>query len=150
MQKHSRFAATCSLVAVVLTLLTIPAVHPAKAAAPPPGERAGSGNIEGTEVVQDEAFTGAICLKTTKSIFGLRGVGTYEGRTATGQAVVYKAEINTSTQTLYADGPIHIDVENTQTYYHGPNGTHGTNDPSCSAATAGSPVPAEFRIFAAD
>ena len=41
-------------------------------------------------------------------------------------------------------------LENSGTYYHGPSGTHGTTDAACGAATAGSPVPAEFRIFAAD
>jgi hypothetical protein len=63
--------------------------------------------------------------------------------------VVYKADI-TESQTLYADGPIQLEVENTQTYYMGPYGTHGTSDTSCSPATAGTPVPAQFRIFAPD
>ncbi|MCA1683821.1 MAG: Ig-like domain-containing protein, partial [Actinobacteria bacterium] len=134
-----------SLAFVVVPAITARADDPP----PPPGELTGTGSVSGTEIVQDQTFTGSVCFEATKSIFGLRGAGTYYGRTAAGQNVVYQTSLS-SGQTLYGDGPIHLEVENTQTYYHGPFGTHGTSDASCSPATAGSPVPAKFRLFATD
>jgi hypothetical protein len=137
------------LLAMVALILAALAPVPASADhAPPPGDLAGSGEVHGTEIVQEEAFTGSLCLRATKTVFGLRGVGTYYGRTAGGQDVVYKAELSGPSQTLYGDGPVRLELENTETYYHGPYGTHGTSDASCAPATAGGAVPAEFRIFA--
>ncbi len=133
---------------LALALLAVPVVR-AAAADPPPGELKGSGSLAGTELVQEERFTGSICFEATKTLFGLRGIGTYHGRTAAGGEVVYKAEIS-GNQTLFGDGPIQVQVENTQTYYHGPYGTHGTSDATCAPATAGTPVPAEFRVLAPD
>ncbi|HUR22406.1 MAG TPA: Ig-like domain-containing protein, partial [Acidimicrobiales bacterium] len=135
---------------VALVMVAAPALPASANHAPPPGDVVtGSGSLEGTELLQDEEFTGSICFRATKSIFGLRGTGTYTGRTAGGQEVVYRADIGQG-ETLYGNGPLRVEVENTATYYHGPYGTHGTSDTSCAPATAGSPVPAEFRIFAPD
>jgi len=61
--------------------------------------------------------------------------------------VAYRAQLNTG-QGIY-EGPLKIEVENTQPFYHGPHGTHGS-DASCSPGTAWTPVSAKFRIFAAD
>ena len=119
---------------------------------PAPGVPAGSGSVAGTELVDDGTFGGggAICFVVTKTVYGVRGAGSYKGRTASGQEVVYEAVVDESQgQTLYADGPLRIEVENTETYYQDPFGTHGTT-PGCAAATTGDPVPAEFRIFAPD
>jgi hypothetical protein len=138
---------------LVLALLAAPLPFgPALAdTTPPPGEFAGSGSLAGTERVDEGHFTGSICIEETKSIYALRGIGTYKGRTAGGQDVVYRASIDEANgQTLYADGPIQVEVENTQTYYQGPFGTHGTTDATCAPATVGTPVPAEFRIFGPD
>ena len=110
---------------------------------------AGTGNLEGTEMVQEEEFLGIPCFRVTRSVFGLRGVGAYHGQTASGQDVVYRAEINEG-ETLHEHGPLQVEVENTEPYYHGPYGTHGTTGTTCDPPSAGSPVPAEFRIFAAD
>ncbi|HEX2699595.1 MAG TPA: Ig-like domain-containing protein, partial [Acidimicrobiales bacterium] len=119
----------------------------------PPAEAfiaAGRGNLEGTEVFQDE--TGLPCFRTTRSVFGLRGVGSYEGRTVSGGQVVYGAEIAAS-GTIHGDGPLHVEVENTEPYYHGITGTYGTETgggAGCNPAASGTPIPAEFRIFAAE
>ena len=51
----------------------------------------------------------------TRHLFGLRGAGTYEGRTATGGPVVYRGQIGTG-QTLHADGPLQVQIENTEAY----------------------------------
>lgn len=72
-----------------------------------------------------------------------------QGRTAGGQEVVYRGEIAPG-GALYGNGPLHVEVENSTVYYHGPSGTHGTSDTACGPATAGSSVPADFRIFAAE
>ncbi|HUR17304.1 MAG TPA: Ig-like domain-containing protein, partial [Acidimicrobiales bacterium] len=137
---------------VMLASMAAPVVPAAADHAPPPGPVSGTGNLEGTEAVQDEQFLGAPCFRVTRSVFALRGAGDYHGRTASGEAVVYRAQIGEG-QRLYADGPLRVEVENTSPYYHGPYGTHGTDgagDPSCSPATAGTAVPAQFRIFAAE
>jgi hypothetical protein len=136
---------------VTLSLLAVRSVAPALAdPAPPAGESAGNGSLQGTEAVDNWDWTGkGLCIQTQKSIYALAGIGTYEGRTDSGQPVVYKAEIN-STQTLYGDGPIKVQVASTQPYYYGPYGTHGTTDASCTPATAGTPIDADFRIFATD
>ncbi len=137
---------------VVVGLLAFPAALRAAAAPPPaPGVPAGAGHLEGTEIVDDGSFlgsTGALCLIERKSIYGLRGVGTYKGKAPSGQEVVYRAAVDQG-QPVYSYGPLEIQVENIDTYYMDPYGTHGT-DSSCSAATIGDPVPAEFRIFASD
>lgn len=134
---------------MALAAAVVQAVPSAADHAPPPGQLAGSGSLEGTETFQDEVFTGGLCFKVTRSVFRLRGAGTYKGRTSTGQEVVYKAEIAPG-GTLYGNGPLQVEVENSSVYYHGPYGTHGTSDTACGPATAGSPVPAAFRIFAAE
>ena len=136
------------LAVLSLALLAVPAVPAAADHAAPPGPVvAGSGNLEGTEVVQDEDWLGQPCFLVRRSVFGLRGAGSYHGRTASGDEVVYQAQVNQG-QTLHANGPLQVEVENTQTYYHGPFGTHGTTG-GC-ASTGGDPVPAEFKIFAAE
>ena len=137
------------LVMVALALLALPGLPAAADHTAPPGEVAGSGSLEGTETLQDEQFTGSLCFEVTRSVFGLRGAGTYVGRTSSGQEAVYKAEIGQG-ETLYGNGPLLVEVENTQTYYHGPSGTHGTSDATCGPGTAEMPAPAEFRLFAAD
>ena len=133
--------------ALVLGGLASVAASSSAAPAPPPGELAGTGNLAGTESFQDETFLGIPCFQVNKSIFAVRGTGTFHGRTAGGPTVIYRAEISEG-QTLYGDGPLRVEVENTQNYYHGPSGTHGTTGSTCDAASAGGPVPAEFRIFA--
>jgi hypothetical protein len=119
-------------VLALTTLALLGAVPAARAAAiaPPAGYMAGTGNFEGTESVLEEQFVlGSGCaIKNTRTVFALRGAGTYEGVTATGQPIVYRAE-TTSGQTLYGSGPLHIEVESTETYYHGPNGSY-SGDPS--------------------
>jgi hypothetical protein len=142
-----RLAALSLLMLTTVALLAVPVTRAGADPAPPAGYAAGTGNFEGTETFQDEQFLGIPCFKTTRSVFGLQGVGTYEGVTPGGQPVVYKAEI-ASGQTLYGNGPLHIEVENTQLYYHGPKGTAGPTDTTC--ATNGIPVTAEFRIWATD
>ena len=150
--RTGRLGALCLLVFSTLVLTAGLAV-PASAADPPPpaGVPAGSGDLAGTERIDDWTWssTGAICIHATRSVFALGGIGTYHGRTASGQEAVYRAQLDNQSQTLYGDGPIKVEVENTQPYYHGPYGTHG-NDASCTPATIGTPIPADFRIFAAD
>lgn len=111
---------------------------------------AGSGNLEATETFQDEPASPASGPTARSSACG--GRAPYEGRTGSGGQVVYRAEIG-GDGTLFGDGPHHVEVENTEPYYHGITGTHGTEaggGAGCNPATAGSPVPAEFRIFAAE
>ncbi|HEX2699894.1 MAG TPA: Ig-like domain-containing protein, partial [Acidimicrobiales bacterium] len=138
------------VIAMLVLAAAVATALPARGSDPPPPGPIvyGSGNLEGTELVEEQLLTGALCFQTTKHIFGLQGVGSFYGRTLSGQEVIYRTALADG-QTLYGDGTIHLEVENTQTYYHGPFGTHGS-DASCSAATAGSPVPAVFRLFAAD
>jgi hypothetical protein len=140
---------TAALVVVMaVALVAVPTV-PAAAdhTAPPAGPVAGSGTLEGTERVLEENYIPPACFQTTKIIMDVRGEGTYHGRRPDGTEVVYKAEL-TEGQTLL-DGALQVEVENTLPYYHGPYGTHG-GDSSCSGATAGTPIEASFRIFAAD
>lgn len=107
----------------------------------------GSGTLHGTEDVLEETFVGSPCFfETTRSVYALQGVGTYHGVTGGGEEVIYRAEIAAG-ETLAADGPLEVEIESTQTYYHGPGGTHGTDDATgCPEGEV--PVPAEFRIFA--
>lgn len=135
---------------LALVLVALPAVPASADHGPPPGPVvSGTGNLQGAETVEEQEFTGSLCFRASRTVFSLRGAGTYHGRTTGGQEVAYKGEI-ASGQTLYADGPIQLEVENTATYYHGPIGTHGTADASCGPATAGTPAPAEFRMFVPD
>ena len=141
-------------IAVTVALLVLPAVRAgAGLGDPPPTEThdpAGSGQLAGTELVEDQ--TAPPCFRATRTLFGLRGAGAFEGRTATGDPVIYNAQVATG-QTLYGNGPLQVQVENTEVYYHGILGTHGTEaggGAGCSPSTTGTPVPAEFRIFAAD
>ena len=136
----------------VLMLGAVPAVPAAADHAPPPETHspAGSGQLQGTELVEDQR--GLPCFRAVRTLMGLRGTGNFEGRTATGDPVAYSAGLDTG-QTLYGDGPLQVQLENTETYYHSPFGTHGTEaggGSGCSPSTAGAPVPAEFRIFAAE
>src|SRR5438045_3436409 len=93
-----RLAASWLLALATLGMVAALARRAAAATPPPaPGELAGSGSLQGTEVVNDATWSptqGALCQEETKSIYGLRGVGTYEGRTASGQTIVYKASID--------------------------------------------------------
>lgn len=107
---------------------------------------AGSGRLAGDDSDIDQTSNGT-CFEATRSVYDLQGDGDYHGWQADGSQVVYSAQIDDSEQ-LHADGPIQVEVQNTETYYHGQNGTHGTDDPGCTDATAGDPVPAEFRILA--
>ncbi|MDQ4132534.1 MAG: Ig-like domain-containing protein, partial [Actinomycetota bacterium] len=140
------------LVGIALTLMLLPLI-PVLADHAPPSEThvpAGSGQLQGTELVEE--LSGFPCFRTTRTLFGLRGTGTFEGRTQAGNVVVYNAQIG-SGQTLYADGPLQVQLENSEVYYHGIFGTHGTEaggGAGCSPTTAGSPVPADFRVFAAE
>ena len=141
-------------VAVVgaLVLVAVP-VAPAAADHAPPAEShdpAGSGSLEGTELVGDQ--TGFPCFRVARSVFGIRGGGTYEGRTAAGGPVLYRGQIGAQ-ETLHEHGPLQVQIENTEAYYHSPFGTHGTEaegGTGCSPSTAADPVPAEFRVFAAE
>ena len=139
------------LMVVATAVVAVPAVPAAAEPAPPAGEPAGAGSLEGTEAVEEWDWSGnGICIAATKTIYALGGIGTYEGRAATGEEVVYRAELDDPNQTLYGDGPIKVEVENPEPYYYGPFGTHGTTDSSCAPATTGTPIAADFRIFAAD
>ncbi|HUR22559.1 MAG TPA: cadherin-like domain-containing protein, partial [Acidimicrobiales bacterium] len=137
---------------VMLASMAAPLV-PAAANHEPPAEShdaGGSGSLEGRELVEDQA--GFPCFRVTRHLFGLRGAGTYEGRTATGGPVVFRGQIGAG-ETLYANGPLQVQIENTEPYYHSPFGTHGTEaggGAGCSPSTVGDPIPAEFRVFAAE
>ena len=139
-------------VVVTLVLLAAPAV-PAAAHHAPPAEShnpGGNGRVEGHELVEDQA--GIPCFRVTRHLFGLRGTGTYEGRTAAGGPVVFRGAIGAG-ETLHANGPLQVQIENTEPYYHSPFGTHGTEasgGAGCSPSTTGNPVPAQFRVFAAE
>ena len=144
------------LAAMVLSTLALvvlpvtPAVAAPAPAPPPPGPVNGTANFEGTEAVLDEAFGGAPCyFHNTKTIFSLNGAGTFAGVTAGAAPVAYTTSIG-GTQTLHADGPVHIEVESTSDYYHGPSGTFGTDPTHCDTAHLGSAVPAVVRLFAPD
>ena len=119
--------------------------------APPPEshEPAGSGRVEGHEAIEEQ--DGFPCFRATRTVFALRGDGTYHGRSP-GGPVVFRAELGAG-QTPYEDGPLQIEAKNTVAYYHGPLGTHGTDTDGgagCNAATTGAQIPAQFKIFAAD
>ena len=141
-------------IAVTVALLVLPGARAgAELGDPPPTEThypAGKGQLAGTELVEEQGPLP--CFRATRTLFGLRGAGTFEGRTTTGDPVIYNAQVVTG-QTLYGNGPLQVQLENTEVYYHSPFGTHGTETgggAGCNPDTAGTPVPAEFRIFAAD
>jgi hypothetical protein len=132
------------LVPMAFVLAAVSAVPATADHSPPPASPlAGSGTLHGTELSEDQVFLGQPCFAATRIIFGLRGEGTYHGRTAGGETVAYRAQLAPGQPTY--EGPIHIEVENTEPFHHGPYGTHG-GDSACTAATAGTPVPAKFRI----
>jgi hypothetical protein len=146
MGRTKRFGAWY-LVLLALALAAVPTV-PAGAThvAPPASPKAGSGDLEGRESVQVEGqVPGRACFATTRSVYALRGAGTFHGRTAAGE-VVYRAQLDEG-QTLFRDGPLQVEIENTEPYFHGFGGTFGS-DGTCTQF--GAPVPAEFRIFAAE
>ena len=152
-RQRSRAALVCAVAVVAALVLVAVPVAPAAADHEPPAEShdpAGSGSLEGTELVGDQA--GFPCFRVARSVFGIRGGGTYEGRTASGDPVVYQGQINAQ-ETLHEHGPLQVQIENTEAYYHSPFGTHGTEaggGAGCSASTVATPVPAEFRVFAAE
>jgi hypothetical protein len=146
MEEKKRFGAWY-LVLLALVLAAVPTV-PAGAThvAPPASPKAGSGDLEGRESFQDEnQVPGRACFATTRSVYALRGAGTFHGRTAAGE-VVYRAQLDDG-QTLFRNGPLQVEIENTEPYFHGFGGTFGS-DGTCTQF--GAPVPAEFRVFAAE
>ena len=52
---------------------------------PAPTPASGSGNVAGTELVEEQVFLGQPCFRATRIVFGLRGEGTVSGLTAGGQ-----------------------------------------------------------------
>ncbi|HUR24363.1 MAG TPA: Ig-like domain-containing protein [Acidimicrobiales bacterium] len=138
------------VVVVIALALLAGGTVPARAhhVPPPEGEAAGSGKFAGTEIVQDEVLLAqAMCFATARSVFGLRAAGTFHGRTPGGAEVVYSAPLPAG-GVLSRDGALSWEIENTQPYYHGPNGTYGTQ--ACNPAAANTPVPAQVRVFTAD
>jgi hypothetical protein len=151
MNKPRRSGGACLVVLMALVLVAVPA-EPAAADHPPPSEThapAGSGELEGAEAVEEQA--GFPCFRATRTLFALRGEGTYQGRSEDGGDVVYRGQTPAG-GALHAAGPLWVQAENTEVYYHGPGGTHGTEPggAGCSPTTAGTPIPAQFRIFAAE
>jgi hypothetical protein len=145
----ARLGCTAVTLMVISGLLAVHAVTASAQAAPPPGYVAGTGQLEGTERLEENQWLGLPCVTIFRTVFALRGVGSYWGQRPAGEEVVYRAEIG-SGQTLYGNGPLQVEVDSKQAYYNGPDGTHGTSDASCTAATTGDPVPAEFGIYAAE
>ena len=151
-RRSQRVAGLLLAVVVALAVLAVPSVPAAADHEPPPEshDAGGSGTLEGTELVGDQ--TGFPCFRVARSVFGIRGGGTYEGRTASGGPVAYRGQIG-SGETLHENGPLQVQIENTEAYYHSPFGTHGTETgggAGCSPSTVATPVPAEFRVFAAE
>ncbi|HUR24210.1 MAG TPA: cadherin-like domain-containing protein [Acidimicrobiales bacterium] len=137
---------------VMLASMAAPAVPAAANHEPPPEshDRGGAGSLEGRELVEDQ--DGSPCFRVTRHLFGLRGEGTYQGRTATGAPVVFRGQIGAG-ETRFANGPLQVQIQNTEPYYHSPFGTHGTEaggGAGCSPSTVATPIPAEFRVFAAE
>ena len=66
--------------------------------------------------------------------------------------MVFRGQIGQN-ETLHANGPLQVQIENSEAYYHSPFGTHGTEaggGAGCAPATVGDKVPAQFRVFAAE
>ena len=77
---------------------------------PPPGFLAGTGNLQGTELVDDGAFTGAICIRRPSPSSGCGGREPTTGRPPT--ALTWCTPPRSRlTQTLYGDGPLQVQVE---------------------------------------
>jgi len=139
-------------VLMALAVLVVPSL-PATADHEPSAQShdaAGTGSLQGSELVEEQ--DGLPCFRVTRHLFGLRGAGTYEGRTADGGPVVFRGQVGQG-ETLYANGPLQVQVENSEVYYHSPFGTHGTDSSggsACSPSTVGAAIPATFQVFAAE
>src|SRR4051794_26553650 len=88
-----------AMVVSTLALVVGPIARAGAATPPPAGYVAGTSTgdaLQGTESFQDEQSyppEGIACFKATRSVYSVRGAGTYEGVTAAGQPVVYTATI---------------------------------------------------------
>src|SRR4051794_35994380 len=106
--RTTRTSCLLVLTAMVLSTLALVALPVSPAAAnhvpAPGGPVVGTGTVAGTELLEQQGFTGAACFAATKHIFGWHGQGTFSGQTPGGADVVYRAGL-TAGQPLH-QGPL--------------------------------------------